>query len=255
MGPAWVRRGSGARRRGRLWRAARMARAGVPCDTPREFEFEQHELHRRRRSPRLPDDLVHRDRRGTEQPGDGIAVALAGLDRPCHLERSAPRFARHPAVDRPERFKDVIDILDQRRPLTDQLIASLRARVERRAWHRHDLAPEITRAPRRDQRARSRRRFDHHGPVREPGDDAVARREMSRQRFGARRLFGDQQLVIRDLFLQRGIFGRIGNVDPARDDRRGRSAQRTDMRGGIDPARQPAHHGHPADSQIGRQLP
>src|SRR3546814_9427493 len=85
-----------------------------------------------------------------------------------------------------------------------------------------------------DLRTRPRRRLDHHRAEREPGDDAVARREMAGERFTARRLFGDQQLVDRDPFLQRGIFGGEGDVDPAGDHRRGRAAERADMRRRID---------------------
>ena len=68
---------------------------------------------------------------------------------------SAPfaRLARHPRVDRPDRLQHVVDSLDQRRAFADQQIAALRARVERRARHRHHLAPIIARAPRGDQRS------------------------------------------------------------------------------------------------------
>ncbi len=80
---------------------------------------------------------------------------------------------------------------------------------------------------------------------------------MARQRFGARRLLGDQQLVAPDLVLQRGIFGRKGYVDAARDHRRGRAAKRADMRRGIDPSREPADHrdafGAEVDGELARK--
>src|SRR3546814_7144656 len=66
----------------------------------------------------------------------------------------------------------------------------------------------IARPPRGDQRARTRRRLDHHRADRKSGDDTVARRKVTRERLGAGRLLGDQQLVGRDLVLQRSIFGR-----------------------------------------------
>ena len=41
-------------------------RPGMTLDAAREFEFEQHELHRRGILPRLTHQFVHRDRRRAE---------------------------------------------------------------------------------------------------------------------------------------------------------------------------------------------
>ena len=54
-------------------------------------------------------------------------------------------------------------------------------------------------------------------PEREPGDDAVAPREMPALRRGAERRFGHDGAALRDLGLQRRVLGRIGPVEPAGD--------------------------------------
>src|SRR3546814_12896540 len=93
------------------------------------------------------------------------------------------------------------DRRDQVRALADQQVAAVRAGSGRRARHGHHLAAIIARPPRGDQRSRFRRRLDHHRAVRDAGDDAVARGEVARERFGAGGLFGDEQLVACNLFL------------------------------------------------------
>ncbi len=77
---------------------------------------------------------------------------------------------------------------------------------------------------------------------------------MPRERLGPRRLLGDEQLIARDLFLQRGVFGREGDIDPARDHADRCAAERADVRGGVDPARQPADHRDLARGEIGGEL-
>ena len=46
-------------------------------------------------------------------------------------------------ADGSERLEHVLGILDQGRAFADQQIAALRARIERRAGHRHHLAAAI----------------------------------------------------------------------------------------------------------------
>ena len=58
----------------------------------------------------------------------------------------------------------------------------------------------------------------------------------------ARRLLGDQQAFAGDAFLQGGIFRRIDHVDAARDHADGAGFNRSDMRSGIDPARESGHY-------------
>ena len=64
---------------------------------------------------------------------------------------------------------------------------------------------------------------------------------MAAARFGAGWLFGEQQPLAGDPFLQIGMLRRIGDIDPARDDA-DRVRQRALMRRTIDSARQARNH-------------
>ena len=131
------------------------------------------------------------------------------------------------------------------------------ARLERAAGDRHHLPPRLAREPRGDEAARFDRRLDHQRPACQPGDDPVAAGEMAAARFGARRLFGQQQPFAGDPLLQIGVLRRIGNVDPA-GDHADSVREGALMRGAVDPARQPRDHGEPRLGQpageIARQL-
>ena len=94
------------------------------------------------------------------------ASSSASPSRAARLER--PPAERDAAVRGADRLDHVGGALDQRRAVADQLVAALRARVERRAGHRHHLAPRLRRQPRGDQRAGLGRRLDHHR-ARAPG--------------------------------------------------------------------------------------
>ena len=146
------------------------------------------------------------DRRTSRRPatGDGPSSSSIALraarrrrPRPVPASNGSAGSATRPIADGRERLDHVGGVLDQRRAVADQLVAALRARIERRAGHRHHLAPRLRRQPRGDQRARPRRRLDHHRPGREPGDDPVAIGEMARARLGPRRHFGEHQPALR----------------------------------------------------------
>ena len=76
---------------------------------------------------------------------------------------------------------------------------------------------------------------------------------MTRPRFGPGGHFGDQQPARRNIVLPRGIFGRISDVDPARDHANCPRLDRPVMRRAVDPARQPRHHRNPLAAQLVRQ--
>ena len=126
--------------------------------------------------------------------------------------------------------------------MLDEQVAALRARIERAAGDGHDFAAGLVGKARGDQRAGFGDRFDHHGADREAGDDAVARGEVARLGLGAGGLFGEQKAFGGDAFLQRGVVGRVGDVDAAGDDAdrgtAGASAERADVCGGVDAAGQ-----------------
>ena len=72
----------------------------------------------------------------------GVAVEPFGFPRPKWLAGRSER-----RLDRSDRLQHVGRVLDQRRPVSDQLVAALRARIERRAGHRHHLASRLRREP------------------------------------------------------------------------------------------------------------
>jgi hypothetical protein len=120
-----------------------------------EIELEQRHLHGTARCAGEPDDLVHRHRRGAEQLLDlaeCFAVELlGGLRLIGGCGRGDGRLIRLHG------FHDLGGVLDQRGAVADQLVAALRARVERRAGHGHHLAPGLGGGARGHQRAGARR--------------------------------------------------------------------------------------------------
>lgn len=94
----------------------------MPLDPTGQFELEENELDRCRGLPGLPDQLVDRNGRRSEQRGDIAPVALARVDRGSRKGKRPDRFADHARIDRPDRFDHVVDILDQRRAFADKSI-------------------------------------------------------------------------------------------------------------------------------------
>ena len=191
------------------------------------------------------DDLVDRHRRRAEQLLDQRRARRRRSTSPAPALVRRGAASATAAVERPDRLDHVGGILDQGRAVADQLVAALRARVERRARHRHHLAPRFGRQPRGDQRARSRRRLDHHRPAAHPGDDPVAVGEMARPRLGARRHFGEHQPALVQRLLPLLVLGRVEDVDAAGDDADRAGLQRAVMRGAVD-ARGPGRRRRPA---------
>ena len=130
----------------------------------------------------------------------------------------ARRLRANETLHWPQSFDDVRGTLDQCRPLADQLIATLRARIERRTGHRHHLPPRLPCKTRRYERARTWCRLDHHRPARDSGDDAVAVREVARPGLRARRHFRNHEAALIQRLLTLLVLGRIEDVDSSRDD-------------------------------------
>ena len=202
----------------------------------------------------LANNLVDRDRRGTEQPEYGLPV-LIGWVRPGRLRPEFTLWSAQPrAGERLNCLQHISRGLDQGRALSDQQVAPLRARIERRARHSHHLAPRFVGQSGGDERSRFRCGFDNHRPQRHSGNDPIAPGKVPRLGFAARRLLGDQQPTRRDRFLQFGILWRIGNVDAAGDHAYRSATERALMRGRIDPAGKSRNHGHALIGHVERQL-
>ena len=146
--------------------------------------------------PPRPDQFVERDWRRAEQSDDPFArnlgLVAGAVRRSAHVvefvagprsrrrlridpvqslfppkrlrqARRSPRawrqnrssaLARAPSARRPRRA--------DRRPLLQEIVGPLGARIEGRAGHGEDLTVLLEREPRGDERARASRRLDHH---------------------------------------------------------------------------------------------
>ena len=96
------------------------------------------------------------------------------------------------AQDRAQHRDHVGGFRHQRGALLEQLVAALRARIERRAGHREHLAALLEREAGGDQRARALRRLDDHHARRKARDEPVAAGKVARARLPAHRHFRDQ---------------------------------------------------------------
>jgi hypothetical protein len=136
----------------------------VAVEAPGKVELEQCHLHRAARAARQANELVHRHRRRAEQLLD--IAGQRGIRFGRRLETR--RRGLDPRLGRAKRLDHVLGILDQRRAVADQLLQPWAPRVERRAGHRHHLAPASAASRARDQRSRARRCLDDHASRAEP---------------------------------------------------------------------------------------
>ena len=163
----------------------------MTVDAARQLELEQRGLHVRRRCIALADQFVNRERLRPERgqrrrSASGAGAARAARSRALRAGGRRPRHAcgarrRWPAGSGSGAriAQHVGGALDQVRAVAQQLVGAAMARVERAARHRHHLAALLGRQPRGDQRARLRRRLDHHHAERQAGDHPVAAREVA----------------------------------------------------------------------------
>jgi hypothetical protein len=104
----------------------------MPIEPTRKVYLEQSHLHRATGIARQADDLVDRDWRRPEQLFD-YAERSAVAVHPLRFSRLVRRVRRcKPRLQRAHCLEHVTGVLDQSRALADQLIAALRARIERR---------------------------------------------------------------------------------------------------------------------------
>ena len=200
-----------------------------------------------------PHQIVDADRRRSKQGDDAVALLCARLG--CESGGEGGLGSWHRSIERlaqdgPQHCDDVLRFGDQRGALLQQAVATLGARIERRAWDREDLAALFEREPGGDERARAARRLDHHDPDREARDQAVRR--------GKSRARGSQSSGIsRAPHLAPGSrrqapHARADRCNCARRQRRhGAGFEARPMGGGIDAARE-ARHDHKTDSPNSR---
>src|SRR6185436_12505365 len=99
--------------------------------------------------------------------------------------------------------------LDELRARLDERVAALGDRRVDRTRNGEDLATLLGGRARRDERAGSERRLDDQTALRESADQAIAAREVRRERACAEGELGGQQPALGDLAGERGIAARV----------------------------------------------
>jgi hypothetical protein len=125
----------------------------MTIQAPGQVQFEQRHLDCSAWCAGKPDDLIDGHGRRSEQFFDRakqVAVAVHPLSFSALVSRSGRRKAR---LDRTDSLKHIGSILDQRGALADELVATLRPRIERRARHRHHFPARFRRKAGGNQRS------------------------------------------------------------------------------------------------------
>ena len=128
--------------------------AAVAFEPPRDVELEQYHAHDRRGACGQTNEIVDRDRRRSQQFDNAGTLVGGGFGVRRSWGAGLLRRDLHGCTqDRAHDGDHVGGLRHERCALLEQLVASLCARIERRAGHRKDLASLFEREPRRDQRA------------------------------------------------------------------------------------------------------
>src|SRR3954469_17950225 len=106
----------------------------------------------------------------------------------------------------------VMGVFNQPRALADQVMAATRQRRLDRAGYCINVAPLLGCKPRGDQRTGLRRCLDDERAARQAADDAVAAREIRRQRWRSQRIFADDATEFGDAVRKAMIACRIDDV-------------------------------------------
>ena len=171
----------------------------------------------------------------------GRAASSSGSASRCERDRRHPEHRQH--VGGGERGRGA---------RAQQPVGSRGQAREDGAGDGHHLAPLVEREPRRDQGAGALVRLDHDDDVREAGDQAVALREVMRQRRAPRRVLGDERAGRGDLLGEGGVLPGVDPVGAGAPHRDGRPAggERAAVGGGIDAARHPGDDGDAGRRQL-----
>ena len=157
------------------------------------------------------------------------------------LLRSLSRL-RAGGDQRLQHARHMVDRGAERRAVADEIVGALGARIERRARNGENLPSLLQGETRGDERARAPRRLDHHHPVGQARDDAVAARKIAPARLPAHGHFRDHRAaILDDGAQQRLVLRRIDPVVAAGEHRDGPARQRRLVGSGIDAAGKAGH--------------
>ena len=164
----------------------------------------------------------------------------------CSFRRSKPSSARTSSAAR-----------RRCRSLAQELVRPAREPRRDLPGNGEDLAAQLEREVRRDQRSGSLPRLDHDGGKRESGDDPVARGETPWRRLDSGLVLRHDLATLADPARELRVRPRVVAVDTAAEDRDGLPArlERAAMGLAVDPAGKAADHDEPGAGKRARQAP
>src|SRR5262245_40103731 len=138
---------------------------------PRALELEEAGEDGRRRKVERAHEVLGRE---TVLAAQCVEDAPGLRRQPGRRGGRAPSRPGHGADRREELREDVLGAAAEDRAVAQELVRARRRRREDRAGNREDVAAELGREARRDERARAPRRLDDDHSGGEPRDDAIA---------------------------------------------------------------------------------
>ena len=150
----------------------------------------------------------------------------------------APGWTKHLSF---EPLEDILGCFGQRGALPGMIVCPAAARIAGRPRYGNDLSPLFERQPRRNKRPRFEGRFHHQYAGRQAGNDPVAGRRVSCRRLRSDGLIRYHGPCLADTGLQFRVFGRLDEIDPARDSSNGPGCVCAQMRRAVNSAGEPRH--------------
>ena len=196
---------------------------------------------------------VPQDRAGRAPGGNAVRGGLVRAAR--------GRRRRVGSRQRSQLRRDLLDhvahVLHQLGSLADQAVGAAAAAGARRAGHGEHLAALLQRPARRDQGAAALGGLHHHYAQGEAADEAVARREVVRQRARPQGMLRKHRAAALDAAAEIAMLRRIGNVRARAQHRHGPAAsvQRGLVRVPVDAPGHAAHHHDAGRGQPPTQQP
>ena len=169
--------------------------------------------------------------------GGGTRVGSDGEER-----RPVARAVERDELLAAEEEQDVVEPLAETGSVAQQAMAPGVGAPVDGARHREDVATEVGGEAGRDERAAVERRLDDDDRAGQRRHDAVAAGEVPGVGARPRRMLGQQGPARGDLAGERGVLGRVDDVDAAAQHahRRSPARERAGVRRAVDPPREPA---------------
>ena len=146
----------------------------------------------------------------------------------------------------------VLPSLHEGRAVLDEAMGTPAHETGQRSRHRHDLAPELSREARGDERAALLGGLHHHHAQRQAGDHAIAHGEIARERWRARRELRHHRAALGDFEREPTVLRRIDHIHARAQhgDRAAARPERATVGGAVDAPREPRDNRDPAGREV-----